>query len=398
MLQQGDEVLHLPTIVEAAESNPSAARECAYQIRKFLSGANSWRPYVQYNAVMLMRILADNPGPTFTKNIDKKFVESLKDLIRSGADPSVQQIIRETLDTFERDKKVDTNLQLVLEMWAKERAKIAARVQSRGVSNEKAVIDIHVLTTAQDSNARGAISSSRRSNYASRSQGVPRFPTQEELASRVEEARTSAKLLTQLVQSTPPGELLQNDLVREFADRCLGANRSIQAYMAAEDPGLDNDTMLTLIETNDQLSVAISKHQRAVLQARKSVGFGTPDHGPSPSASPDAGLGRVPPVENSIASNMAPPPIQQSIVLPSARAASSENPFQDSHEVPIVDENEPYHRGFNPSKSYMGRQDRAIKKVAMHAAVPPTPAAETGARSADVAAQPSKESGPVYRY
>ena len=47
--KQGDEVLHLPTIVEAAESTPAAARECAYQIRKCLSQANAPRPYVQYN-------------------------------------------------------------------------------------------------------------------------------------------------------------------------------------------------------------------------------------------------------------------------------------------------------------------------------------------------------------
>lgn len=122
--KQGDEVLHLPTIVEAAESTPAAAKECAYQIRKSLSQANSARPYVQYNAVMLMRILSDNPGATFTKNIDKKFVETVKTLVRFGTDPSVQQILRETLDNFERDKKPDANLVPLLEMWKKEKVKI----------------------------------------------------------------------------------------------------------------------------------------------------------------------------------------------------------------------------------------------------------------------------------
>ena len=107
-------MLHLPTIVEAAESTPAAARECAYQIRKCLSQANAPRPYVQYNAVMLMRILSDNPGPAFTKNIDKKFVETVKTLVRFGTDPSVQQILRETLDNFERDKKSDTDRKSVV--------------------------------------------------------------------------------------------------------------------------------------------------------------------------------------------------------------------------------------------------------------------------------------------
>jgi hypothetical protein len=41
--------------------------------------------------------------------------------------------------------------------------------------------------------------------------------------------------------------------------------------------------MLTLIETNEQLSIAMSKHQRAVLQARKAIG-GTPS--PQPQAQP----------------------------------------------------------------------------------------------------------------
>lgn len=132
--KQGEEVLHLPTIVEAAESSPAAAKECAYQIRKFLSKDNMARPYLQYNAIMLMRILSDNPGATFTKNIDKKYVETVKELIRMGRDPSVQQILRETLDNFERDKKSDVNLSPLIEMWKKEQTKIA-KAYGNGVSS-----------------------------------------------------------------------------------------------------------------------------------------------------------------------------------------------------------------------------------------------------------------------
>lgn len=38
---------------------------------------------------MLMRILADNPGATFTRNFDQKFVDTVKKLLREGRDPSV---------------------------------------------------------------------------------------------------------------------------------------------------------------------------------------------------------------------------------------------------------------------------------------------------------------------
>jgi hypothetical protein len=73
------------------------------------------------------------------------------------------------------------------------------------------------------------------------------------------------------VQSTPPSEVLGNELIKEFADRCQSASRSIQGYINAEDPAPDDDTLLTLIETNDQLTLSMSKHQRAVLQARKTL-------------------------------------------------------------------------------------------------------------------------------
>jgi hypothetical protein len=77
---QGEEVLYLPAIVESCESSPSAAKEAAYVIRKFLSKDNYGKPYVQYNGIMLIRILANNPGKTFTRNIDTKFVQVVKEL------------------------------------------------------------------------------------------------------------------------------------------------------------------------------------------------------------------------------------------------------------------------------------------------------------------------------
>lgn len=120
---EGEEVLHLPVIVEAAESSPNAAREAADRIRKFLSRDNYQRAYVQYNAIMLVRILADNPGQTFTRNLDSRFTVTVKYLLRDGRDMSVQQILRETLDSFESSKANDETLASLCEMWKKEKAR-----------------------------------------------------------------------------------------------------------------------------------------------------------------------------------------------------------------------------------------------------------------------------------
>ncbi len=111
----------------------------------------------------------------------------------------------------------------------------------------------------------------RQQNYFARQHRSKSLPPPHELAARVEEARTSAKLLLQVVQSTPPGEFLNNDLIKEFADRCQSASRTLQAYIHADNPAPDNDTLQNLIDTNDQLTMAMSKHQRAVLHVRRAL-------------------------------------------------------------------------------------------------------------------------------
>ena len=120
--------------MEAAESSPAAAKEAANRIRKFLTKDNSNRPNVQYNAIMLSRILVDNPGKTFTRNLDAKFVIVVKDLLREGKDLSVQQILRETLDTFEAEKSQDENLTQLIEMWKKEKQKTDRKLYGSSVS------------------------------------------------------------------------------------------------------------------------------------------------------------------------------------------------------------------------------------------------------------------------
>ena len=140
---QGEEVLHLPVIVEAAESSPLAATEASVRIRKFLSKDNYQRAYVQYNAIMLMRILADNPGKSFTRNIDSKFVSTVKELLRDGRDMSVQQILRETLDNFLTNKANDETLTALQDMWRKERVKITKRANSQPNMVSMIVLNMH---------------------------------------------------------------------------------------------------------------------------------------------------------------------------------------------------------------------------------------------------------------
>ncbi|OAA75062.1 VHS/GAT domain-containing protein [Akanthomyces lecanii RCEF 1005] len=264
---QGDEVLFLPPIVDAAESSPAAATECARLIRKFMSKDYFSRAAWQYNAIMLLRILTENPGPMFTRNIDAKFADTCKALLRGTKDLNVRQMLIETLDDFEQTKSQDENLAVLLQMWSKERVKIQAVY-----GNAPRMAPRPFLTNPQQQ--QSPISNNNGQNYFSRHHTNNKLPGAVELASRLEEARTSAKLLEQVVMNTPPAETLDNDLIKEFADRCLSASRSIQGYMIATNPGPDNETMEALIDTNEQLQTALNQHQRSVLSARKQLGLG----------------------------------------------------------------------------------------------------------------------------
>lgn len=246
----GDEYLHLPAIVEAAESGPAAAQAAARQLHKYLSKPTTHKGDRQYNAIMLLRILADNPGATFTRNIDSRFVASVKSILRDGRDMSVQQILRETLESLAQNKASDENLAELLAMWDREKKKYE---KHHKISPVPAPQIYH--NPSHDHFVR-----------QQRNRGLP--PPQE-LAGRITEANNSAKLLLQMVQSTSLDEVQQNELLREFAQRCQTASRSMQNYIGATDPAPDEDTMLTLIETNDKLAVSLSKYQRAVLNARK---------------------------------------------------------------------------------------------------------------------------------
>lgn len=410
--------MYLPTIVESCESSPSAAKEAAYVIRKFLSKDNFSKPYVQYNGIMLIRILADNPGKTFTRNMDAKFVETVKELLRVGRDPSVKQILMETLDTFQREKADDEGLAKLNEMWKKEHERMVK------IHVSDAIVLILALLTFQGPAGPRVLNAPPFPNqgpeYFSRNHHSRRLPPPHELSTRIEEAKTSASLLAQVVQSTPPSELLANELVREFADRCQSASRSIQAYMIAENPGPDNATMETLIETNEQLSKALNQHQRGVLNARRILGLNG-ESGTTPQATGEYYPPNAAPAGPPVPSN---PPVSRKatkgppIPPPGDYAPTGdddENPFSDPREKPTIpfpkDQQpvatgtfndrlgvEPYHPGFRETSSYVGRQDSSTNHATMHSAIPETPDVDDEGRARDMYGVAPGGKAPVYRY
>ncbi|KAK7743769.1 hypothetical protein SLS53_003788 [Cytospora paraplurivora] len=409
----GEEVTFLPPIVESAESSPAAAAQCAKTIRRYLKKDYWGKPSYQYNALMLVRILADNPGPSFTRNLDGKFADTVKELLRNGYDLNVKQMLMEMLDAFEHQKGWDEGLAPLITLWRREKDKAYKAYGGQPPPPPR----------PQDINAPPTDPHSQ--NYFARSHSNKRLPEPAELANRLEEARTSANLLTQLVANTPSTELLDNDLVKEFADRCLSASRSIQGYMVAENPSPDNETMESLIDVNEELQQALNSQKRAMLSARKELGLGDRSQNPSPQPAPevngfsrpplpgpsDSSSGAVPLAQKTSSDNgkgkarqepynydyneyVAPPsgpppghseagPSRSANVTP---ADEGRDPFRDpgfaasstsssgrgkaaaTSEEPAYAQ-EPFHPGFQePSRSYLGRQDSAMNKITMHGA------------------------------
>ncbi|KAI9726275.1 MAG: karyopherin beta [Chrysothrix sp. TS-e1954] len=328
----GDDVLHLPMIVDAAESSPHAAASAAYQIRKVLTRDIFMAPARQYNAIMLIRILTDNPGPTFTRAIDSKFVEGVRNVLRQSRDPSVQQIMRETLNNLESDKGNDENLTALIKMWKKEKE------TGPGLQGPASPRVGHYGNRGVYRPPGAAASQVQHGSGRQKNQ----LPEPVELAGRIEEAKTTAKLLVQLTLSTPADEFQGNELLKEFSDRSQSAQRSLQGYMNSTDPPPDEATFQTLIETCEMLSVASSKHQRALLAARRQAGAVSPGVQsqqplPSPSAETTESI-RSPSIPQSATKG-------QSFLSPTSAvpqngtvpAAPTVNPFGDENRSPPPD-------------------------------------------------------------
>ncbi|KAI2639433.1 hypothetical protein GGS21DRAFT_431954 [Xylaria nigripes] len=452
-----DEVIHLPSIVENAESSPGAAKHCANIIRDYLKKDYYSRPDIQYNALMLIRILAENPGATFTQNVDQEFTKTVKDLLRNGRNSRVSQMVMETLEWFENTKFYDEGLMPLIEVWKKEKEKSAksssgAPIQSylhqsrRPQQPPPPPSQISHMMTAPPLDPHSQ-------NYLARTQQKPRLPDPVELSSRLEEARTSASLLQQVVTNTPPAEVLSNDLIKEFSERCQTASRNIQEYMALENPAPDNDTMESLIDTNEQLQTALNLHQRAMLNARKFVTSAAADGGdllsfdetrigenrfedprrPSPPGSGLSMSSALGPGSRDLTApsretngkgkgrEYQPLSYAESSAGPSrSRTPAEDDPFGDPVEhtgssVPGGSQNhyleteprlayEPFHPGFGSTPSYVGGQESAIGKEAMHGDVEDSSTDWSALHHADISdddlydAPPPKKKETIYRY
>lgn len=143
--------------------------------------------------------------------------------------------------------------------------------------------------------------------------------------------------------------MIGNELIKEFAERCQAAVRSIQGYISSDNPAPDEDTLVTLIESNDELSVALSAYQRGILKARKAMGTNTPrEQSVAGSSSSDASRPvpppPVPPRQNGTAAVATAETPEQQTASTAAPAADSpgryeynadefqvQNPFADSN-------------------------------------------------------------------
>lgn len=203
----------------------------------------------------------------------------------------------------------------------------------------------------------------------------------------------------QLVQSTPTDEVLSSDLLKEFAERCQAAQRSIQGYINCDSPPPDDDTLQTLIEVNEQLSLSLSRYQRGVLSARRAMGGVSSGTSPNPeeqaqraasfplsqaTSQPEArqpafspyGPADVSPIAHSNSmplSSMHPPPVPPPKVINRVPVSQPSDPFADSAEQSNIRSQPPPQRpgtyfvnGATPS--YMGRQASAVNGLTMHGA------------------------------
>lgn len=186
--------------------------------------------------------------------------------------------------------------------------------------------------------------------------------------------------------------------------------------MATEHPTPDNDTMLTLIETNEQLSLATTKHQRAVLQTRKALGVTTPDPSVGPVMS--SGVASAAPTPPASIFKPVAPPSRKSFPKPIQPVASertdspvspeTENPFTDPVEPSdvavgsVIDHNEPYHPGFSSNTGSKDRQGSATVGAALDTTSTPkdgrNPPRDANDSDDDPYAAPVPQTTPVYRY
>ncbi|KAK9387447.1 hypothetical protein V1515DRAFT_601849 [Lipomyces mesembrius] len=231
-----DDVAQLPVIVECAQATPLAAKGAVKAIRKRLDPKHASSTVSQYNAIMVLRILVDANSPTILNQIgeDEKLAPVVKDVLKRSRDPSVRELLATTLEHFAFEKPSTTEL-----------------------AELNKVYSIYV-----------AGRSGSYKNSPSRHEPV----SQEKLEDVVEEAKTSASLLRQVVSTTPPVEISGSPLVMEFYERCVQLSSKIQSYLSRDSvPPLDESMIMTLISANDTLGTALEAHKAALDRASSLV-------------------------------------------------------------------------------------------------------------------------------
>lgn len=121
--------------------------------------------------------------------------------------------------------------------------------------------------------------------------------------------------------------------MKEFYDRCRSAARSVQSYIQATNPAPDEDTLTTLIETNDELSVALSRYHNAILKARKAAGRNN-ESSPDPSSGSVSTSGAGGPPAPPPRSNDQSPPAQP--LIPELEPAPAPVPATTSMAPPLA--------------------------------------------------------------
>ncbi|RPB23202.1 hypothetical protein L211DRAFT_787139, partial [Terfezia boudieri ATCC MYA-4762] len=299
---QGEEVLYLPTIVDSAECSPTAAAESAKIIKKYLDMKYHAEPQLQYNAVMLLRILADNPGSTFTRNLDERFAEKVKELLKQGRDPGVRQLLVETLEHFDANKRDDEGLQYLMAVWHKQKL-IIERYRTQPM--------FHAMVSERTSSRMPTMTS---------------LPPLEELVGRISEAQMSAKLLHQVLGSTPKDEVLDNELIKEFVHRCRSASTSMADFITCDSPPPDPDTLQTLIETNDIIRIALARYEatKESIQMSQPAPPEEPRSLPTtlPVVDPAARIEGPPDLDNPFSDPAIPPPL----IFPGGSRQASRSP------------------------------------------------------------------------
>ncbi|KAL5604402.1 hypothetical protein BROUX41_002374 [Berkeleyomyces rouxiae] len=286
-----DPAVYLPTIVESCESSPMASAEVAHLIGEFLGKAFQGQEQIQYKAIMILRILIDNQGvTTFVRNLNKSFAANAKIMLRSMKNANACVLLIETLEKldslFPRDS---SDLPAVVIMWRREKEKDRSGSQYGFALHPQYVQPpLQAYPQQQPFMPPAAQPSPTRRDYFAREHSSRQLPNPVELASRLEEARTSAKLLHQCVSNASQAELLDSDLVAEFTARCVSASKSVQNYIAAEDPSPDDATMENLLATNEMLQKALDSRERAIANAREARDTRAPSPLPAPVAAPVA--------------------------------------------------------------------------------------------------------------